>query len=30
MIVEQFGEDFDLGFANVGDQNNGIIPKNCN
>lgn len=27
MIVEQFGEEFDLGFANGGDQNNDKIPE---
>ena len=27
MIAEQFGEEFDLGFANGGDQNNGTIPE---
>ena len=27
MIAEQFGEDFDLGFANGGDQNNEICPE---
>ena len=28
MIAEQYGETFDLGFANGGDQNNGTIPEN--
>ena len=27
MIAEQFGEEFDLGFANGGDQNNESIPE---
>ena len=27
MIAEQFGSDFDLGFANGGDQNNDTIPE---
>ena len=27
MIVEQFGEEFELGFANGGDQNNDTIPE---
>src|SRR5210317_1056451 len=27
MIAEQFGEEFDLGFANGGDQNNEICPE---
>ena len=27
MIAEQFGETFDLGFANGGDQNNDAIPE---
>lgn len=27
MIAEQFGEDFELGFANGGDQNNDTIPE---
>ena len=27
MIAEQFGDEFDLGFANGGDQNNDIIPE---
>ena len=27
MITEQFGEDFELGFANGGDQNNEICPE---
>ena len=27
MIAEQFGEDFELGFANGGDQNNEICPE---
>ncbi|MDC6457308.1 adenylyltransferase/cytidyltransferase family protein [Flavobacteriaceae bacterium] len=27
MIAEQFGEEFDLGFANGGDQNNDTIPE---
>ena len=27
MIAEQFGEEFDLGFANGGDQNNETIPE---
>ena len=27
MIAEQFGPEFDLGFANGGDQNNDTIPK---
>ena len=27
MIAEQFGETFDLGFANGGDQNNDTIPE---
>ena len=27
MIAEQFGEEFELGFANGGDQNNDIIPE---
>jgi len=26
-IASQFGEEFDLGFANVGDQNNDTIPE---
>jgi D-beta-D-heptose 7-phosphate kinase/D-beta-D-heptose 1-phosphate adenosyltransferase len=26
-IAEQFGSDFDLGFANGGDQNNDTIPE---
>ena len=32
MIAEQFGEEFNLGFANVGDQNNEICPERdvCN
>ena len=32
MIAEQFGSDFDLGFANGGDQNNEICPERnvCN
>jgi len=32
MIAEQFGEEFDLGFANGGDQNNEICPERdvCN
>ena len=28
MIVEQFGFDFELGFANVCDQNNDTISEN--
>ena len=27
MIAKQFGEEFDLGFANGGDQNNEICPE---
>ena len=27
MIAEQFGEEFELGFANGGDQNNETIPE---
>ena len=27
MIAEQFGEEFELGFANGGDQNNDTIPE---
>ena len=27
MIAEQFGSEFDLGFANGGDQNNVTIPE---
>ena len=27
MIIEQFGSDFDLGFAKRGDQNNDTIPE---
>ena len=27
MIAEQYGEEFDLGFANGGDQNNDTIPE---
>ena len=27
MIAEQFGEEFNLGFANGGDQNNDTIPE---
>jgi cytidyltransferase-like protein len=27
MIAEQFGNEFDLGFANGGDQNNDTIPE---
>ena len=27
MIAEQFGEEFDLGFANGGDQNYDTIPE---
>ncbi|MDA7819993.1 adenylyltransferase/cytidyltransferase family protein [Flavobacteriaceae bacterium] len=27
MIAEQFGYEFDLGFANGGDQNNDTIPE---
>ena len=27
MIAEQFGTEFDLGFANGGDQNNDTIPE---
>ena len=27
MIAEQFGSEFDLGFANGGDQNNDTIPE---
>ena len=27
MIAEQFGEEFDFGFANGGDQNNDTIPE---
>ena len=27
MITEQFGGEFDLGFANGGDQNNDTIPE---
>ena len=27
MIAEQFGSEFDLGFANGGDQNNEICPE---
>ena len=27
IIAEQFGEEFDLGFVNGGDQNNDIIPE---
>ena len=27
MIAEQFGGEFDLGFANGGDQNNDTIPE---
>ena len=27
MIAQQFGEEFDLGFANGGDQNNDTIPE---
>ena len=27
MIAEQFGAEFDLGFANGGDQNNDTIPE---
>ena len=27
MIAKQFGEEFDLGFANGGDKNNDIIPE---
>lgn len=27
MIAEQFGGDFELGFANGGDQNNDTIPE---
>ena len=27
MIAEQFGEVFELGFANGGDQNNDTIPE---
>ena len=27
MIAEQFGEQFELGFANGGDQNNDTIPE---
>ena len=27
MIAEQFGGEFDLGFANEGDQNNEICPE---
>ena len=32
MIAEQFGEEFELGFANGGDQNNEICPERdvCN
>ena len=32
MIAEQFGEEFNLGFANGGDQNNEICPERdvCN
>jgi D-beta-D-heptose 7-phosphate kinase/D-beta-D-heptose 1-phosphate adenosyltransferase len=32
MIAEQFGSEFDLGFANGGDQNNEICPERsvCN
>ena len=27
MIAQQFGSDFELGFANGGDQNNDTIPE---
>ena len=27
MITEQFGSEFDLGFANGGNQNNDTIPE---
>lgn len=27
MIAEQYGNEFDLGFANGGDQNNDTIPE---
>ncbi|MDA9272982.1 adenylyltransferase/cytidyltransferase family protein [Flavobacteriaceae bacterium] len=27
MIAKEFGEEFDLGFANGGDQNNDTIPE---
>ena len=27
MIAEKYGEEFDLGFANGGDQNNDTIPE---
>ena len=27
MIAEQFGEEFEIGFANGGDQNNDTIPE---
>ena len=27
MIAQQFGEEFELGFANGGDQNNDTIPE---
>ena len=27
MIVEKFGSEFELGFANGGDQNNDTIPE---
>ena len=27
MIAEQYGEEFELGFANGGDQNNDTIPE---
>jgi D-beta-D-heptose 7-phosphate kinase/D-beta-D-heptose 1-phosphate adenosyltransferase len=27
MIAEQFGSEFELGFANGGDQNNDTIPE---
>ena len=27
MIAEQFGDEFELGFANGGDQNNDTIPE---
>ena len=32
MIAQQFGKEFDLGFANGGDQNNEICPERdvCN
>jgi cytidyltransferase-like protein len=29
MIADQFGEEYDLGFANGGDQNNDTIPESA-